>query len=389
MTGKVQLSIVIVNYNVKYFLEQCLYSVRAAVEGLVTEMFVVDNHSEDGSIEYLRPKFPEVIFIENTNNPGFSNANNQAIRQSTGKYVLLLNPDTVIGEHILHHLYTFMNNHPDAGGIGVKMLDGHGRFLAESKRSYPSPWVSFCKLFGLSKLFPHSKWFSAYSLLYLNEDKQHQVDVLSGAFMLLRREVLDKVGLLDETFFMYGEDIDLSYRIVLGGYKNYYIPERMLHYKGESTKRGDKKFLKAFYGAMLIFYKKYYPQSGRLVSGLIHMSIALRSMYSALFEKDKKERTISGHVHLLFLCIEEHFDKAKNIAQEKMPELKSIDLWNLHDQLITDTGYAGIKEYTDIAFYYPDMSFNQMLVFMDNTKDKKITYHIYHNESGQLISSGK
>lgn len=389
MTGKVQLSIIIVNYNVKYFLEQCLYSVRAAVEGLVTEIFVVDNHSGDGSIEYLRPKFPEIIFIENTDNPGFSKANNQAIRQSKGEHVLLLNPDTVVGEYILHHLYAFMNEHPEAGGVGVKMLDGHGRFLAESKRSYPSPWVSFCKLFGLSKLFPRSKRFSAYSLLYLNENEQHQVDVLSGAFMLLRREALDKVGLLDETFFMYGEDIDLSYRIVLGGYKNYYVPERVLHYKGESTKRGDKKFLKAFYGAMLIFYQKYYPQSGWLMSGLIHMSIAIRSMYSALFEKDKKKRTISGHIHLLFLCVGEHFDIAKNVAQEKMPELKSIDLWNLHDQQIPDTGYAGIKEYTDIAFYYPDISFNQMLIFMDNTKDKKITYHIYHNESGQLISSGK
>lgn len=385
MTGEIQLSIIIVNYNVKYFLEQCLYSVRAAVRGLATEIIVVDNHSKDGTVEYLRPKFPEVTFIVNTENPGFSKANNQAIRQSMGEYILLLNPDTVVGEHVLKRLYDFMCQHAEAGGVGVKMLDGHGCFLAESKRSYPSPWISFYKLFGLSKLFPHSKRFSAYSLSYLNEDEQHQVEVLSGAFMLLRREALDKIGLFDEAFFMYGEDIDLSYRMVLGGYRNYYVPERILHYKGESTKKGDKKFLKAFYGAMLIFYKKYYPHSGWLISGLIQLSIVFRGIYAAVFERDKK--IISKHSHLLFLCCENHFDKARSVALKKMPELKSVDLWDVSDQTI-DVACMQVKIYTDIAFYYPDIWFDQMLLFMDKIKDKKITYHILHHDSGQLISSG-
>lgn len=235
-----KLSIIIVNYNVKYFLEQCLCSVRAAIAGMEAEVLVVDNHSADGSVEYLRPRFPEVTFIENKDNPGFAKANNQAIRISSGEYVLLLNPDTVIGEESVRSLCFFMDEHPEAGGIGVKMLDGHGVFLAESKRSFPSPWVSFCKIFGLSKLFPSSRLFARYSLPYLNKEKQHKVEVLAGAFMLLRRKALDKVGLLDESFFMYGEDIDLSYRIVQGGYVNYYIPERILHYKGESTKHGDQ-----------------------------------------------------------------------------------------------------------------------------------------------------
>ena len=252
-----KLSIIIVNYNVKYFLEQCLCSVRAAIAGMEAEVLVVDNHSADGSVEYLRPRFPEVTFIENKDNPGFAKANNQAIRISSGEYVLLLNPDTVIGEESMRSLCFFMDEHPEAGGIGVKMLDGHGAFLAESKRSFPSPWVSFCKIFGLSKLFPSSRLFARYSLPYLNKEKQHKVEVLAGAFMFLRREALDKVGLLDESFFMYGEDIDLSYRIVKGGYANYYIPERILHYKGESTKHGDIKYVKAFYGAMLIFYRKF------------------------------------------------------------------------------------------------------------------------------------
>ena len=209
-----KLSIIIVNYNVKYFLEQCLCSVRAAIAGMEAEVLVVDNHSADGSVEYLRPRFPEVTFIENKDNPGFAKANNQAIRISSGEYVLLLNPDTVIGEESVRSLCFFMDEHPEAGGIGVKMLDGHGVFLAESKRSFPSPWVSFCKIFGLSKLFPSSRLFARYSLPYLNKEKQHKVEVLAGAFMFLRRKALDKVGLLDESFFMYGEDIDLSYRNV-------------------------------------------------------------------------------------------------------------------------------------------------------------------------------
>ena len=168
-----KLSIVIVNYNVKYFLEQCLCSVRAAVAGIEAEVLVVDNHSTDGSIEYLRPRFPEVIFIENEDNPGFAKANNQAIRISQGEYVLLLNPDTVVGEDSLRSLCYFMDEHPEAGGLGVKMLEGHGIFLPESKRSFPSPWVSFCKIFGLSKFFPQSGHFAQFSLPYLDKDKQH------------------------------------------------------------------------------------------------------------------------------------------------------------------------------------------------------------------------
>ena len=162
-----KLSVIIVNYNVKYFLEQCLYSVRAAVTGMDAEVFVVDNNSTDGSVEYLRPKFPEVVFIENKDNPGFAKANNQAIRQCTGEYVLLLNPDTVVGEESLRSLCFQMDEDPEIGAIGVKMLNGHGVFLPESKRAFPSPWVSFCKIFGLSKLFPNSPAFARYSLLFI------------------------------------------------------------------------------------------------------------------------------------------------------------------------------------------------------------------------------
>ena len=174
------------------------------------EIFVVDNHSQDDSLDYLIPRFPEVRFIANTENVGFARANNQAIEQSTGKYVLLLNPDTVIAENTLYEVFQFMEAHPEAGGTGVKMLDGDGRFLPESKRGFPTPWVSFCKIFGLSALFPHSRIFGRYHMKYLSPDECHPIDILSGAFMFMRRETLDKSGLLDESFFMYGEDIGSS-----------------------------------------------------------------------------------------------------------------------------------------------------------------------------------
>ncbi len=385
------LSIIIVNYNVKYFVEQCLLSVRAATAGLEVEVFVVDNHSTDGSVEYLRPKFPEVTFIENKNNPGFAKANNQAILQSKGEYILLLNPDTVLGEESLRNLMILMDEKPKIGGVGVKMIDGHGIFLRESKRSFPSPWVSFCKIFGLSKLFPKSRIFSRYSLAYLDENKRHKVDVLAGAFMLLRHEALDKIGLLDESFFMYGEDIDLSYRLVLGGYQNYYIPERLLHYKGESTKRGDMKYVRAFYGAMLIFFKKYYPHSGKLMAFFIKMAIGLRASLAALTRRIGVKSTQLKHRRLLILCKEEHLAAVKAACTARMPELEHINHWNLSEERVMDaiSRRNQMKKFTDYAFCFPDVRFEQMLRFMDTLVDKKVTYHIYSKESGQLISPGK
>lgn len=274
-----QLSIVIVNYNVKYFLEQCLYSVRKAIEGIEAEVFVVDNNSVDSSCTMVREKFPEVILIENKVNTGFSKANNQAIRRAEGKFILLLNPDTVVEDDTFRKVLDFMEKTPDAGGLGVKMIDGKGNFLPESKRGLPTPAVAFYKIFGLSKFFPRSKVFGKYHLGYLDNDKIHPVDVLSGAFMLMRRSVLDEVGLLDEDFFMYGEDIDLSYRIQKGGYKNYYFPEtRIIHYKGESTKKGSVNYVLVFYNAMIIFARKHFSsQNARLFSFMIRLAVYFRA----------------------------------------------------------------------------------------------------------------
>lgn len=277
-----KLSVIIVNYNVKHFLEQCLQSVYKAIKNIDSEVFVVDNNSVDQSVKLVKDKFPFVKLIINKENRGFSVANNQAIKVSKGKYVLLLNPDTIVEEDTFEKCISFMDSKPNAGAIGVKMVDGKGKFLPESKRSLPTPAVAFYKIFGLSSLFPKSKRFGAYHLSYLPEDEVNEADILAGAYMFMRKESLDKVGFLDETFFMYGEDIDLSYRIIQGGYKNYYFPEtRIIHYKGESTKKGSLNYVLLFYKAMIIFTKKHFSGSNALVfSLLINLAIYLRAFLS-------------------------------------------------------------------------------------------------------------
>lgn len=281
-----KLSVIIVNYNVKYFLEQCLLSVCKACNGIDSEIIVIDNNSVDGSSKVIKEKFPQVRLIENHENLGFSKANNQGIKISKGAYVLILNPDTVVEEDTFGKSLAFMDAHSDAGGLGVKMIDGKGKFLPESKRGLPTPFVAFCKIFGLSRLFPRSKFFGKYHLGYLDKDKIHEVDIIAGAFMLLRRETLDKTGLLDETFFMYGEDIDLSYRITKAGYKNYYFPEtRIIHYKGESTKKSSINYVLVFYNAMIIFARKHFSQkNARLFSLLISFAIYIRA-FAAIFSR--------------------------------------------------------------------------------------------------------
>lgn len=248
------------------------------------DIWVVDNHSVDGSVDMVRNKFPNVHCIANESNPGFSVANNQAIRQSTAEYVLLLNPDTVVQEDTFTKCIEYLDAHPDVGGLGVKMIDGKGKFLPESKRGLPTPEVAFYKMAGLNKVFPKSKRFGKYHLGYIGENETADVDVLAGAFMMMRKSTLDKVGLLDESFFMYGEDIDLSYRITKGGFKNVYFPETsIIHYKGESTKRMSVNYVFVFYRAMIIFAKKHYTGNAvNLFVGLINLSIYLRAFLAII-----------------------------------------------------------------------------------------------------------
>lgn len=253
------LSIIIVNYNVKHFLEQCLNSVIQATQKLEAEIWVVDNNSVDGSVAMVKREFPEVRVIANKENTGFSVANNQAMKLCTGEYILLLNPDTVVPENCFEKILKFAQSKPDLGGCGVHMVDGQGNYLPESKRGLPTPEVALYKMIGLNKIFPKSEKFGKYHLGYLDKNENHTVDILSGAFMLMRAKALAEVGLLDETFFMYGEDIDLSYRITQGGWKNYYYAgTQIIHYKGESTKKLSTNYVKVFYKAMVIFAEKHY-----------------------------------------------------------------------------------------------------------------------------------
>ncbi|MEJ6685969.1 MAG: glycosyltransferase family 2 protein [Crocinitomicaceae bacterium] len=276
----IDLSVVIVNYNVEYFLEQCLNSVKKASPQCQTEVFVVDNNSSDRSVEMVKDKFPDVHLIANKDNKGFSMANNQAIKISKGKYILLLNPDTVVEEHTFEKIIQFMNETPICGGLGVRMVDGNGDFLPESKRGLPTPAVAFYKIFGLSALFPKSKRFGAYHLGYFSENEIHEIDILSGAFLCVSREAVDQIGLLDETFFMYGEDIDFSYRITKAGFKNYYFPKTtIIHYKGESTKKSSVNYVFVFYKAMVIFAQKHFSKNNaKTFSFAIHAAIYFRAL---------------------------------------------------------------------------------------------------------------
>ncbi|MDQ6757940.1 MAG: glycosyltransferase family 2 protein [Bacteroidota bacterium] len=278
-----QLSVIIVNYNVKYFLEQCLCSVVKASYGLQTEIFVVDNNSTDGSKDFFKDKFSGIKFIWNDSNLGFAKANNIAVNQATGKYILFLNPDTIVPEDCFKKCILFFESNSDTGALGVKMLDGSGKFLKESKRSFPSPVTSLYKLTGFAKAFPHSKAFSKYYLGNLDENQNNEVDVLAGAFMIIPKKIIDIVGSFDEIFFMYGEDIDMSYRIQKAGYKNYYFAETtIIHFKGESTRKGNLNYVKIFYKAMSIFARKHYGgQKGKVFNFFIQIAIFFRAIFSA------------------------------------------------------------------------------------------------------------
>lgn len=273
-----KLTVVIVNYNVKYYVEQCLNSLDKALQGIESEVFVVDNHSKDGSVEYLRERFDGLNIIELNHNLGFARANNIAIRRSSGEYVLLLNPDTFVGEQTIGEVLRFADEHPALGGAGVMMYNSDGTRAMESRRGLPTPMTSFYKMCGLCSRFPKSRRFGKYYMSYLDWNEPEKIEVISGAFFLARRSALDEVGLLDTDFFMYGEDIDLSYRLLKGGYENWYLPQAVLHYKGESTHKTSFRYVHVFYQAMLIFFRKHYKHLELWVSLPIKLAIYVRAL---------------------------------------------------------------------------------------------------------------
>ena len=290
-----ELSVIIVSYNVKYYLEQCLHSVFRSAEGHEVEVFVVDNASSDGTQEHIdrrfpKKQYPQLHFMASATNDGFGRANNKALEKSSGNYILFLNPDTILAEDTITQCLEFMTKHEDTGALGVRMLKPSGEFAPESRRGLPSPFTSFCKLTGLSRMFPHSRVMGRYYMSFLDEHSVCKIDVVSGAFMMAAHKVLAETGGFDETFFMYGEDIDLSYRITKAGYQNYYLPTDILHYKGESTEKTSFRYVYVFYEAMLIFFNKHYKHLGLPYSLAIKSAICLLGFWSLLRKKTSEWR---------------------------------------------------------------------------------------------------
>ena len=280
-----ELSIIIVNYNVKEFLQNLVHSLQKAVSIINHEIIVVDNASDDGSVEFIREKFPQITLIVNQTNLGFSKANNAALKIAKGKFILLINPDTIVSEDTITKMIEFLNEHPDAGLAGCKILNPDGSLQLACRRSFPGPWTSFCKVTGLSTLFPKSKLFAKYNLTYLDENSTYEVDAISGSFMMMKREAYEKVGGFDEQFFMYGEDLDLCYRIQKNGYKVYYYPgTQIIHYKGESTKRSSLDETNIFYDAMHLFVKKHFS-SFYLAEIILRSAIGFRKFFAFLGQR--------------------------------------------------------------------------------------------------------
>ncbi|MDV7187115.1 glycosyltransferase family 2 protein [Lutibacter sp. TH_r2] len=368
------ISVVIVNYNVQYFLEQCILSVQAASKNCITEIIVVDNNSKDGSCEMLQKKYPSVILIANKNNTGFSKANNQGVEIATGKYVLILNPDTVLAEDTFDKLLLFAKKRSNIGIIGVKLVDGTGKFLPESKRGIPTPRVSFNKLFGVS-----SKQTGKYYATHINENETGVVDVLVGAFMFIKKVVYIEVKGFDEDYFMYGEDIDLSYKVKVKGYQNYYLADtQVIHYKGESTKK-DIKYLKYFLGAMKIFYKKHFRLN------LLYdftMSLGIQIWYLMKFLKFRfynEEKPLEAKNLLLFTenkhiinsLKEKYLVITKSLA-ENIEQVKSIISNEKIDKVVFDND---------------EISNKKIICSLQELKNQNVAFKIHPRTTNYIIGS--
>lgn len=395
-----KLSVIIVNYNVKYYLDQCIRSVLRAFEEMNTpaEIIVVDNHSADGSVDYLEQRYPQklfpmVRFVRSAHNLGFARANNIAIRQSRGEYVLLLNPDTIVGEDALKASVDFMDVHEDAGAVGVRMLGAQGRRAMESRRGLPTPMVSFFKMLGFCNRWPHHRLFGKYYMGYLPWDEPSQIEVVSGAYCMLRRKALDEVGLLDEDFFMYGEDIDLSCRVLKGGYHNYYLPVDILHYKGESTQKSSFRYVHVFYEAMLIFFRKHYSGMTFLLSLPIKTAIyakALMALVGMLSDRMRKSLgffapSAEGAQHYVFVGSLEMQDACRDIARRL-----GLDA-EFHDsEVLEDRSEATWSEKNDnvLVLDADSMSYADMLKRMSRLSDMNVnvTLGTYSKEIGKIIT---
>ena len=316
------LSVIIVNYNVRHYLEQCLHSLTKALESIESEFIVVDNHSHDGSVEYLKPIFTTVKFIRCGHNMGFSRANNIGIKQCSGEYVLMINPDTIVGAEVILNVLNFMRAHPKAGASGVRMLKADGSNAMESRRGLPTPMTAFYKMSGLCARFPKHHKLGHYYMSDLSWDEPHQIEVVSGAFFMIRHDAYNEVGGLDEDYFMYGEDIDLSCRLLEKGWQNWYLPQSILHYKGESTQKTSFRYVHVFYESMLIFMCKHYSNSSYFINLPVKAAIFFKAMVAliknGLFTMSKslgfREKETSPTAKYIFIGGKDMLELCKNVV---------------------------------------------------------------------------
>ena len=390
-----KLTVIIVNYNVCHYLLQCLDSLKRALTDVDGEVVVVDNHSHDLSLQLVRKFHPDVRVIENLHNLGFSKANNIALRQANGEYALLLNPDTIVAENTIADCIRFLDSHPDAGAVGVMMLCADGKVAPESRRGVPTPMTSFYKFSGLCKLFPKSRRFGRYYLGHLPWHSPQQIEIVSGAFCMLRRGVLKEVGLLDEDFFMYGEDIDLSYRILKQGHTNWYLPSPILHYKGESTQKSSFRYVHVFYQAMLIFFRKHFVHLGILVTLPVRIAIWFKAFMALIAMLTTRMRRSLGFVdrndsHTLFtyVCIGERkmVDACCGICQKHgLASVQHIS----SDAACINKVAAGLTEPTVLVLDPQVFSYGTMLAAISQFASRGITLGTYHPSTNSIITANE
>ena len=375
-----KISVVIVNYNVKYYVGQCIDSVRRALRGIDSEIIVVDNHSRDGSVDYLS-KIEGVRIIESGHNLGFSKANNIAIRQSTAEYVLMLNPDTIVAEDAIRMIIDFADSHPQAGGIGVRMHNDWGTTARESRRGLPSPMTSFYKIIGLSKRLPQHRKYGRYYMGWLPWDSPSRIEVVSGACFLVRRKALDEVGLMDEDYFMYGEDIDLSYRLLKSGWENWFVPADIIHYKGESTQKTSFNYVHVFYNAMLIFMRKHYSHLSWLIIWPLQIAvyfIALLALMGTLFDRMKKSLGFGGRYNREFPVL---YLEGSDTMKEKCRAIAMRKGLSVIDSL------DDCKQNIVVRVFDPsEMSYADIIKHMSESANNRVRLGLYHNDKDIIIT---
>lgn len=394
-----KLSVVIVNYNVSHYLLQCVDSLSHALRGTDSEVIVVDNHSRDNSVTLLRQYHPEVRIVENLHNLGFAKANNIAIRQSRGEYVLLLNPDTIVSESVVKGVISFLDSHPEAGSAGVRMLNADGTVAPESRRGVPTPMTAFYKLSGLCGMFPNSRRFGRYYLGHLPWDSPQQIEVVSGAFCMLRTSVLKKVGLLDEDYFMYGEDIDLSYRILKSGATNWYVPETILHYKGESTHKSSFRYVHVFYQAMHIFFRKHFSHLGLFISIPIKTAIIVKASSALLLMLTERMRMSLGFARRNngltagpMLCVgsDSMVATCREISNKHGLEATLCICSSLNevssyvDRLSDETGKA-----LTVVFDPEKFDYGSMLSFVSDNQMRNISLGVFQPSTSSIITQSE